>query len=110
MSPFRTELKSLVRLAGPLAAAQAGTQVMSLVDLAVIGRLGARELGAAGLGNAIFFTISILGIGVNLGLDPMISQAFGAGDGVRARHVISQGVFLSACLTPLLASLLLLIP
>ena len=51
MSPFRTELRSLIRLAAPLAAAQAGTQVMGLVDLAVVGRLGARELGAAGLGN-----------------------------------------------------------
>src|SRR5438128_8289519 len=91
---FRSELRQLLRLAGPLAAAQAGTQIMSLVDLAVLGRLGASEMGAAGLGNAIFFAISILGIGINLGVDPMISQAFGAGDAVRARHVMWQGVWL----------------
>ena len=79
MTSFRAELKNLVRLAAPLAAAQAGTQVMGLVDLAVVGRLGARELGAAGLGNAIFFTISILGMGIVFGVDPMISHAFGGG-------------------------------
>src|SRR6266853_6666475 len=104
---FRTELKSLIRLAGPLAAAQAGTQVMGLVDLAVVGRLGARELGAAGLGNAIFFSISILGIGLNLGVDPMISQAFGAGDAVRARHVMWQGVWLAFGVTVMLTIVLL---
>ena len=109
-SNFRTELRQLLRLAGPLAAAQAGTQIMSLVDLAVLGRLGARELGAAGLGNNIFFAISILGIGVNLGVDPMISQAFGAGDAVRARHVMWQGVWLALGVTVALTITLLFAP
>jgi len=109
-SPFRTELKTLLRLAGPLAAAQAGTQIMSLVDLAVLGRLGAGEMGAAGLGNAIFFAISILGIGINLGVDPMISQAFGAGDAVRARHVMWQGVWLALGVTVVLTVVLLFAP
>ena len=76
---LKTELRQLARLAGPLAAAQAGTQVMNLVDLAVLGRLGARELAAAGLGSAIFFTISVIGFGLVFGVDPLISQAFGAG-------------------------------
>jgi MATE family multidrug resistance protein len=110
MSPFRTELKNLVRLAAPLAAAQAGTQVMGLVDLAVVGRLGARELGAAGLGNAIFFTISILGMGIVFGVDPMISHAFGGGDPVRARHVLWQGIWLAIGVTVLLTIALLFAP
>jgi len=109
-SPFRTELKTLLRLAGPLAAAQAGTQIMGLVDLAVLGRLGAGEMGAAGLGNAIFFAISMLGIGINLGVDPMISQAFGAGDAVRARHVMWQGVWLALGVTVVLTVVLLFAP
>jgi len=110
MSPFRTELRSLIRLAAPLAAAQAGTQVMGLVDLAVVGRLGARELGAAGLGNAIFFTISILGVGIVFGVDPMISHAFGGGDPVRARHVLWQGVWLAIGVTVALTIPLLFAP
>jgi multidrug resistance protein, MATE family len=110
MSSFRTELKTLLRLAGPLAAAQAGTQIMSLVDLAVIGRLGASQLGAAGLGNALFFTISILGMGIVFGVDPMISQAFGAGDAVRARHVLWQGIWLALGVTVVLTIPLLFAP
>jgi MATE family multidrug resistance protein len=100
---LKTELRHLARLAGPLAAAQAGTQVMTLVDLAVLGRLGARELAAAGLGSAIFFTISVIGFGLVFGVDPLISQAFGAGDPVRARHVLWQGVWLTLGATAVLS-------
>src|SRR5258708_3764506 len=100
---LKIELRQLVRLAAPLAAAQAGTQIMNLVDLAVLGRLGARELGAAGLGHAIFFMVSVIGIGLILGVDPMISQAFGAGDPVRARHVLWQGIWLSLGATVVLS-------
>jgi MATE family multidrug resistance protein len=109
-SLLKVELRQLSRLAVPLAAAQAGTQVMNLVDLAVLGRLGARELGAAGLGSAIFFTVSVIGIGLILGVDPMISQAFGADDPVRARHVLWQGIWLALGATVLLTIPLVLMP
>jgi MATE family multidrug resistance protein len=89
------ELRELLRLALPLAAAQLGMQLMGVVDTAVVGRLGAQELGAVGLGNALFFTISILGMGIVMGIEPMVSQAFGAGDPQRARRVLWQGVWLA---------------
>src|SRR6476646_4762321 len=110
MSAFRTELRQLLKLAGPLAAAQAGTQAMSLVDLAVVGRLGARELGAAGLGNVIFFTISIVGMGLVFGIDPMISHALGGENPVRARHVLWQGIWLALGVTVVLTIPLLAAP
>ncbi|HVT44352.1 MAG TPA: MATE family efflux transporter [Thermoanaerobaculia bacterium] len=94
MKPKR-ELGELLRLAAPLAAAQAGTQLMGVVDTAVVGRLGALELGAVGLGNTIFFAISIVGMGIVMGIDPLASQAYGAGELVRARRVLWQGVWLS---------------
>src|SRR5438034_5349325 len=105
---LKTELRQLARLAGPLAAAQAGTQIMNLVDLDVLGRLGARELAAAGLGSTIFFTISIIGIGLLIGVDPLMSQAFGAGDTVRARHVLWQGVWLAFGTTVVISAILVL--
>jgi MATE family multidrug resistance protein len=99
---FKTELGQLFRLAAPLAAAQAGTNLMGLVDVAVLGRLGARELAGAGLGNAIFFAFSILGMGMGMGIDPLISQAIGAGDRVRARHVLWQGIWLALVVSAVL--------
>lgn len=89
------ETRSLLRLAFPLAAAQAGTQFMSVVDVAVVGRVGAEELGAASLGISLFFAISIIGMGTVMGIDPLASQAIGSGDPRRARDILTQGLWLA---------------
>lgn len=111
---YKTELQRLFRLALPLAAAQAGTQLMGLVDVAVLGRLGARELAGAGLANALFFAFSVFGMGIVLGVDPLISQALGAGDRLRARRIFWQGTWLalivSAVLTLLMIVLIMVFP
>ncbi|HKB79113.1 MAG TPA: MATE family efflux transporter [Thermoanaerobaculia bacterium] len=103
---LKLELSRLFSLALPLAAAEAGTQVMSVVDMAVIGRLGGRELAATGLANAVFFGVSVFGMGLMLGVDPLISQAVGASELVRARRNLWQGVWLglitAGCLTAVL--------
>jgi multidrug resistance protein, MATE family len=104
---YKTELRALFRLAAPLAAAQAGTNLMGLVDVAVLGRLGARELAGAALANAIFFACSVTGMGMVMGVDPLISQAIGAGDRVRARHVLWQGVWLALIIAGVLTVVLL---
>ncbi|HJT18242.1 MAG TPA: MATE family efflux transporter [Thermoanaerobaculia bacterium] len=107
---MKSELRRLFALALPLAVAEAGTQVMSVVDMAVIGRLGGRELAACGLANAVYFGVSVFGLGLMLGIDPLISQAIGAGDAPRARHVLWQGVWLSLIASALLVSILLFGP
>jgi MATE family multidrug resistance protein len=106
-SVFRHELRELFRLAAPLAAAQAGTQMMGLVDIAVLGRLGAKELAGAGMANAVFFAVSVFGMGTLLGIDPMVAQAVGAGDRARARHVLWQGIWLALIVTAALTIVLL---
>jgi len=100
---FLAELRQLLRLAAPLAAINAGNQLMSLVDVAVVGRLGADSLAGVGLANGIFFSFSILGMGVMMGLDPLVSQALGAGDPARARRHLWQGVWLALAVTLVLA-------
>jgi MATE family multidrug resistance protein len=103
---LKRELRELFRLAFPLAAAQAGTQLMGLVDVAVLGRAGAAELAGSGMANAIYFAISIFGMGMVLGIDPLIAQAVGAGNHARARHVLWQGVWLALFVSAVLMVLL----
>jgi MATE family multidrug resistance protein len=104
---LKAELRRLFSLALPLAAAEAGTQLMSVVDMAVIGRLGGLELAAAGLGNAVFFGVSVFGLGLMLGVDPLISQAVGAGDHAAARRFMWQGLWLALITAAALTTLLL---
>lgn len=107
---YRYEIRALFRLALPLAAAQAGNQLMSVVDVAVLGRYSARDLAASGLANAFYFAVSVIGMGIVFGLDPLISQAIGAGDRVRARRVLWQGVWLALIVGGVLTIPLLVAP
>lgn len=107
---LRHELAALARLALPLAAAQAGQALMGVVDTAVVGRAGAAQIAGVGLGNALFFAVAVLGMGVMMGLDPLISQAFGADDRDGARRLAWQGGFLALHVSAWLAVPVLLLP
>ncbi|MEZ4219440.1 MAG: MATE family efflux transporter [Polyangiaceae bacterium] len=104
-----SEAKALARLALPLAFAHLGQTLLGAVDTAVVGRLGELALGATGLGNALFFVVAVLGMGVMLGLDPLVAQAVGAGDDERARRSLTQGIWLSLLVGgPLMAGVIAL--
>ena len=104
-SSSREELRILVRLALPLALAQAGQALMGLVDTAVVGRAGAVQLAGVALGNAVVFTVCIVGIGTLVGVDPLISQALGAREPVRARRLDWQALRVAV-----VASVVLVLP
>ena len=76
---------------------------MGVVDTAVVGRAGGLPLAGVGLGLALFMALSVLGMGIMHGLDPLVSQAVGAGDAARARRLLWQGVWLAALLSVALA-------
>ena len=68
----------MVALATPLAIADIGWVAMQLVDIGMVGRLGPEAIGAVGVGSALFLALGVFGMGMLAGLDPLISQAFGA--------------------------------
>ena len=72
---YRTTFK----LALPMGLAFAGEQLLGFVDTVVAGHLGAPQLAATGLGNALFLSALILGLGTLSGLEPLTAQARGRG-------------------------------
>jgi MATE family multidrug resistance protein len=94
----------------PLAVAQGGQSLMGIVDTAVVGRAGPLALAGVGLGNALFMALSVFGMGVMHGLDPLVSQALGAGDAKRARQLLWQGNWLAVALAAALALPFLVAP
>lgn len=92
---WRGEFKATLQLATPLAIAQAGMLLMSLVDTAMVGWYSASELGAVALGGAIVWLVMTLGMGVALALEPLLSQALGAGDREEAWEWMVHGTKLT---------------
>ncbi|MBB4636894.1 MATE family efflux transporter [Longimicrobium terrae] len=95
---FAHELRALMRVAGPLIVSQLGGIAMNTTDTIMVGPLGADALAAAGLGNAIFIAAMMLAMGTLMGMSPLISQAFGAGDHAECRRVLVQGLWLAVLL------------
>lgn len=103
------EIRELVKLALPLGAVQGGNNLYGVSDTVIVGKLGAVPLGAVGLGHSVFFGFTISGYGVMMGFDPLISQALGAGDEIRARKLMWQSVWLAAIVGAVLTVPLVLI-
>ncbi|MEO5509428.1 MAG: MATE family efflux transporter [Longimicrobiales bacterium] len=105
---LRVEIGALAALAGPIIFSQLGQVGMSTADTLMVGRLGATPLAAAGLGSALHFFGVLICAGILLGMAPLVSQAFGAGDINRCRAVLVQGVWVALLLAvPLTASCIL---
>src|SRR5215471_17113520 len=103
---LRRELRSLLALAIPVILSELGWMSMSIVDTIMVGRLSAEAIGAVGMGNAIYYVPSLFGIGILLGLDTLVSQAYGRGDFDECHRWLSQGVYIAIGFTPVAMLLL----
>lgn len=87
-------------LAAPLVLTELGWMAMGIVDTMFVGRVSADAIGAVSLGTSIFYAIAIFASGLLLGLDTLVSQAFGAGDLNDCHHSLVSGIWLALLLIP----------
>ncbi|HEX7118554.1 MAG TPA: MATE family efflux transporter [Longimicrobiales bacterium] len=96
---FGHEAERLLRTAGPIVVSQLGQVGMNTVDTLMVGPLGATPLAAAAFSGAVHNTTLWICSGVVMGMSPLVSQAFGAGDRLRCRQVLLQGLWLALALS-----------
>jgi len=105
---WRQELAAMVALAVPVVLSELGWMAMGIVDTIMVGRLGPAAIGAVALGNAVYYTPALFGIGVLLGLDTLVAQAYGRKDHDECHRWLAQGVYLACIVTPPLMLLVFL--
>lgn len=110
MTTVRREAQAQLRLAVPLAAQQLGLVLMGLVDTAILGRYHPDALAGAGIGTSLVFAISCIGLGVLLGLDPLLAQAIGAGERWRTPRLLRDGLGVAVRLGAALSLVILAMP
>jgi len=103
--PWKRELASLVNLAVPVVLSELGWMAQSVVDTIMVGRLGPASIGAVAIGNAVFYTPSLFGIGLLLGLDTVVAQAYGRKDFDECHRWLAQGIYLALAISPVLMML-----
>ena len=89
----------MLRLALPVITAELGWMTMGVVDTLMVGPLGPPALGGTGIGSTLFIAIGIFGMGLLLGLDTTVSQAFGAGRRDECDRWLVAGLWLAALAT-----------
>jgi MATE family multidrug resistance protein len=98
----RGEVRSMLKLAGPVVMAEIGWFAMGLVDTIMVGPLGPAALGAVGTGSILFMTLLVFGIGTLLALDTFVSQSFGAGRIDECHRWLFAGLQLAVVLSAVL--------
>ena len=95
--------REIWRLAWPVILSQVLASAVSLVDIAMLGRLGSSSLAAVGyvtqiflLSQAVLFAIGVAGVA-------LMSRAIGAGDLARARTTLASCLGISIAVAALLA-------
>src|SRR5271165_1836510 len=96
----------MVALAVPVVLSELGWMLQGIVDTIMVGRLGPAAIGAVAVGNAVYYTPSLFGIGLLLGLDTLVSHAYGRKDHDACHHWLAQGVYLACIVAPPLMALL----
>ena len=111
-STFRSELRPTLRLALPLVLAEIGWISMAIVDTMMVGRLpnSAQSIAAVSISSSLFLVFVFFGEGLLIGLDTLVSQAFGAGQRSDCYHSLVNGIYLSLILLPLLIVPIWLLP
>jgi len=104
------EAKPMLRLAMPLVFAELGWMTMGIVDTMMVGRQAdsAVAIGAVSLGGILYIAVAIFGTGLMLGLDTLVSHAYGAGDLDECHRVLVNGMYLSLGISPVLMGIVML--
>ncbi len=102
------EIKTTFLLAYPVMLSQLGQVGVGVADSMMVGRLGALELAASSLANSIFFVVLMFGIGISMGLTPLVSKAYGKGKSNQISRLFSNSLFINFLTSLVLFGLILL--
>ena len=96
------ESLTLSKLALPVILAQLGMMAMGVVDILMVAPLGKVQLAGITLGHTWSFGLLIFLIGTSVGLDPLFSQAFGAGErAIAGRRFMLAAVVMGLMCVPI---------
>lgn len=90
-----TELKALLRLAGPLIASQLAHMLMVLTDTLMMARISPQALAGGGLGAASYSFVSIFCLGVIAAVGTLVAIRKGANDIEGATRLAQNGLWLA---------------
>jgi putative MATE family efflux protein len=94
--PALKETPGILRLAWPAIVGNLLYSTVSVVDIKIVGSLGASAVAAVTTGNRIFFVFQAVIMATSVGTTAMVARSWGAGDRDEAARVTKVSVFVGA--------------
>ena len=92
---LKYEIRDLLRLAAPIIANNIALAGMTFTDTVMAGRISARDLAAVSVGNAVFFSLFLFGLGNLMAMSPITAQSTGAARQQEVGGLMRQCLWLS---------------
>lgn len=92
-------LREIIRLALPITLGQLGMVLMGFTDILMLGRYDTVSMSSAGVGNAVFFLFSLIGMGTLFAISTIVAIADGEGKPEQAIPVFLSSFKVSAGLS-----------
>ena len=98
-----------LRIAFPVILSFAGQQLVQVMDTIMVGRLGAVELSAVSLSSAIITNITMIGLGIAMGLTPLVGVHHARNERQQSGILFQNSMLLNIMISIVLCGLLLAI-
>lgn len=102
------EAKSTLQLSVPIILGELSQMALHIIDTAMVGALGYKQLAAAALVLSVLNIPFVIGIGMTISVSQLVSMAHGRRDGQKVSHYFYNGFWLCAITALLIAVLLVL--
>jgi multidrug resistance protein, MATE family len=106
----RGEILPLLQLGVPVALAHLANISMHIVDMYFVGKLGPAALGGVSIANAVYSTLLIVGIGLQLGLEFLLPHAWGSGKQREGNLLFVQAAYFALLLSAAITALMMVVP
>ncbi len=93
-------------LAGPVVLSQIGQVTVSLADNMMVGHVGTAELAAASFASSVFHIGMLFGIGICMGLTPLVGKVFSQEKDNQVGEYLKNGVFIHILMTVLIVAIM----
>ncbi len=86
----------IIKLAGPIAIANVSQMILGIIDTAMVGALNSTLLASSALVNSLIAIPYILGIGLAIGLSPLLTASVGAENKDLFKQYFQNGLLVNA--------------
>ena len=97
--------RDVIRIAWPAFVEMSLTQLAAMINMMMVGRLGASAIAAVGLTTQPRFLLMTLFMALNVGATAMVARSKGAGDQNRANLFLRQALMLNFAITLVISAL-----